>query len=331
MAGNLIDSYMSNYGTTNSQNSFGINQTPYSNSYQVSNTTNTLEKTPSNDTVSIGNHKIKKRNVLIGLGAVAVATIGVVAGVRMHNANTLEKAQKTFQKVFLRDDISLEETKAMLSRYKEIEKIENKEDYIQALFSEAKKNYGLEHTSISCKIEDLGQHTLGASDGAGDITISKNAKRKGLINFIHHELRHTKQKDMMLATDSERFVNEIFRRKASSEAFKESNIYKTMQEIVKKQMPNGTPEEIEEMTMEVLKTRSLPSISAALKAKGLGTKTYSDKYKDYVEKLFDAKANYTEPNDIINTVKYYCNFLEKDARFAGENMEKVVKKTKLDN
>ena len=334
MSANLIDSYMNNhqnFGTNKSQNSFVINQIPYSNSYQVPNTTNTLERTPYNDTVSIGNHKIKKRNVLIGLGAVAVATMGIVAGVKFHNANSLEKAQKTFQKVFLRDDISLEETKAMLSRYKEIEKIENKEDYIQALFTEAKKNYGLEHSKISCKIEDLGKHTLGSSDGGGDVLINSNAKRKGMINFIHHELRHTKQNDMMLSSDSDRYIYSLLNRDSSLKSMKKDPMYNEYIKEVTKKMPNATQEEIEDVVLDFLKDKYAKAMVPTLKAKGLGTKTYSDKHKDFVENLFEAKENYTEPNGIMNTVRYYFNFLEKDARFAGENMEKVVKKTKLDN
>lgn len=334
MATNLIDSYMNNYHnsqTGKQQTSLGVSQISYSNSQQTVNTIKCSERVPSKDTVTIGNHKIKKRNLLVGLGAVTVATIGVVAAVRVRNANTLEKAQKTFQKVFLRDDISLEETKAILSRYKEIEKIENKEDYIQALFAEAKKNYGLEHTSVSCKIEDIGEYTLGASNGYGDITISKNAKRKGLINFIHHELRHTKQNDMMLSTNPEKYANGILSRGTSLEVLKKSSMYKKIQEIVKKQMPNGTPEEIEEMTIECIKMRYAQSLSVEAKAKGLGSKTYSDKHKDFVEKLFVAHEKYPSSAGIIGIIKYHNNFLEKDARFAGKNMEKVVKKTKLDN
>lgn len=330
MATNLIDNYMNNYQnfrTIKSQNSFGMYKTQKSKPYQVFNTTNTLERTPANgDSVSR-----VKRNVLVGLGAVAAATIGVVAAVKLHNVNTIEKAQKTFQKIFMRDDISLKETKAMLSRYKEIEKIENKDDYVQALFAEAKKNYGLEHTNVSLKFKDLGKYRLGASDVYGDLTISINAKRESMINFIHHELRHTKQTDMMLSADPVKYANGIFNRKSSLEIIKESNEYKALQEMVKQKMPNATPKQIEEVAMEAFKTRYAQRLSAEAKAKGLGVKAYSDKNKEFVEKLYVAHQNYPSTGGIIGMIKYHFNFLERDARFAGENMQKIITKTKLDS
>lgn len=330
MATNLIDNYMNNYQnfrTIKSQNSFGMYQTQKSKPYQVLSTTNTLERTPANG-ASVSR---VKRNVLVGLGAVAAATIGVVAAVKLHNVNTIEKAQKTFQKIFMRDDISLKETKAMLSRYKEIEKIENKEDYVQALFAEAKKNYGLEHTNVSCKLEDLGKTTLGASNGYGDVTININAKREGMINFIHHELRHTKQNDMMLSADPVKYANGIINRKSILEIIKKSNEYKVLQDMAKQAMPNATPKQIEEVAMASFKTRNEQRLCAEAKAKGLGTKAYSDKYKDFVDKLFAAHRKYVDPTGIINSMKYYFGFLERDARFAGENMQKIITKTKLDS
>lgn len=326
MSVNLIENYVNNSGMNKSQYR---NQTSYLNSYQVS---NNVERIISNDTVTIGNKKVKKKNILLGLGVLALGTIGVVVGVKFHNTNTLEKAQKTFQKVFLRDDISLEETKAILSRYKEIEKIENKEDYIQALFAEAKKNYGLEHTSISCKIEDLGKFKLGTSDGYGDVTINKNAKRKGLINFIHHELRHTKQNDMMLSTNPEKYAKSIFNRASTLKILKEKDsYYKQLCEHMKKQLPDATQEDIDEMATMMLMDKYIKSLSTEAKAKGLGTKSYSDKHKDYIEELFSAHENYTFGDGISGILEYRNNFLEKDARFAGENMEKVIRKTKLEN
>ena len=331
MATNLIDNYMNNYQnfrTIKSQNSFGMSQTQKSKPYQVLNTTNTLERTPANG-ASVS--RVKKRNVLVGLGAVAAATIGVVAAVKLHNVNTIEKAQKTFQKIFMRDDLSLKETKAMLSRYKEIEKIENKEDYVQALFAEAKKNYGLEHTNVSCKLEDLGKSKLGASDGHGNVFININAKREGMINFIHHELRHAKQNDMLLSMSPEKYIAGVFSRKSTLKVLKKSNEYKAIQELIKKEMPNGTPKQIEKITLASYRLKHEKSLIAEAKAAGLGTKAYSDEYKDFVDKLFVAHRNYTDPDGIINFVKYYFGFLERDARFAGENMQKIITKTKLDS
>ena len=64
----------------------------------------------------------------------------------------INKTQKIFKKVFIRDDISREETVQILNHYKNIGKIKDKEKYIKALFNETKTNYGFAKGSLDIRL-----------------------------------------------------------------------------------------------------------------------------------------------------------------------------------
>ena len=96
----------------------------------------------------------------------------------------------------MNNDITLEDTSKIIAEFKEISKIEDITDYIKALFESAKKHYGLEHLGLKLSIEDLGEGKLGAMDAGNTLHVSKNAKRKKIVEIIFHELRHAKQNEV---------------------------------------------------------------------------------------------------------------------------------------
>ena len=95
---------------------------------------NPLPQPLNQDTVQINqNNKLEKsdnnkRNILLGIGATALTALGAVYGVRKFQAKNIKNVQKAFQETFMRDDITVEQTKEMLKRYKEIEKIKDREE-----------------------------------------------------------------------------------------------------------------------------------------------------------------------------------------------------------
>lgn len=285
-------------------------------------TTNSLERTPTTDTL-VKPIKNKTKKALLIIGGICAAGI---AGVLLHkitNKPTIEKAQKAFKEIFVRDDISIKETKEILAQYKEIEKISDNQEYIKKMFEFAKKNFGLSHTNITLKIEDLGKNTLGASDAIGNLTISSKANRKGMVNFIHHELRHSKQHDIMISENVQKYAYNVFKRKSTIETFKQHGLYQPIYDAVKQTATAKamSEKEINEIVIDILAERHGKSMIAELKKQGLGAIKYENLGKDFVEKLFNASSNYNDTNPI----KYYFNFLEKDARNAGETMQKLVK------
>ena len=285
-------------------------------------TTSTLERTPVIDKL-VKSKRNKAKKTLCVLGG--ICAVGV-AGVLLHkiiNKPTIEKAQKAFKEIFVRDDITLKETKEILTQYKEIEKITDNQEYIKKLFELAKKNFGLSHTNITIEIKDLGKGYIGASDAIGNLTISSKANRKGMVNFIHHELRHSKQHDIMISENVEKYAYNVFKRKSTIETFKQRGLYQPIYEAVK-QAPTAkamSEKQIDEVVISILAERYGDSMIAKFTEQGLGAIKYKNLDKEFVEKLFNASSNYNP----TNIIKYHFNFLEKDARNAGETMQKLVK------
>ena len=126
------------------------------------------------DTVEIKEKKEKeeKREKAIKifiLGWIIKAAVTVV-GLKLDRNNYINRAQKTFQEVFMRDNITKEETIEMLKRYKEIKKIKDKDQYVQKLFEEVKKNFGFK-------------------EGCLELKTFTNAERKDSAGYVQ-KLRH---------------------------------------------------------------------------------------------------------------------------------------------
>ncbi len=115
----------------------------------------------------------------------------------------LPQVTETFKNVFLRKDLTEKETKEILNRYKEIEKLGvtgTKEAYAEALFTEAKNNYGLADVPglFALRMKELPRTNIGQIAGTTTpycvVTVHSGQTKKSLLNTIHHELRHAKQK-----------------------------------------------------------------------------------------------------------------------------------------
>jgi len=132
----------------------------------------------------------------IALGSTAVVIGSAIIGIR---ANYAKIAQKTFQKVFMRDDITKKEALEIIKRYKEIEKIQDKEKYVKALFEEVKRNYGLGKTDI--KLTMLENNLQGKSVPMSNalnktVNMPLSYPRDEIFTAMHHEFRHSKQHDI---------------------------------------------------------------------------------------------------------------------------------------
>ena len=127
--------------------------------------------------------------------------------------DNLQETQKTFQEVFLRNDISEEETLDMIKRYHQIELAGitgSKDEYTYLIFEEVKKNFGLANiqNSLELKSGKIGKHqkTLAYTTPIGDVIMRNDLTRKEIFNVIHHELRHVKQNYYAFNYNPEEFV-----------------------------------------------------------------------------------------------------------------------------
>ena len=105
----------------------------------------------------------------------------------------LTELQQGFKKIFLRD-VDLGETYVMAKRYKDISKIANRNQYIDAMFNEAKSNFGFRNSKIQLSLEPAERLGTGVNGGADNafltLQIRENLEREKVAGTIHHEFRH---------------------------------------------------------------------------------------------------------------------------------------------
>lgn len=201
----------------------------------------TTSPTP-NDTVELSSKKNGMSNgvkIAIGLGTIGT----VVCGILLHKhfsknkikevfnsveqidkkfaelENDLPNVQKKFKEVFLRNDLTEKQTKEILNGYKEVEKLglkSSKEEYVKAVFEQAKKNYQIYNPTMKIEIKNL---TMRESAFAGcpknneAVYITKNGIQKSrseLFELVHHELRHAKQNEHLYNTKPDEFKTAIY-------------------------------------------------------------------------------------------------------------------------
>lgn len=181
------------------------------------------------DSVEISSKKKSISNTAKwGIGLAAIATI--IGGIFLYkhfSKNTIKEAftsveqidkkfanleknlpdvQKKFKDVFLRNDLTEEQTREILRGYKEVEKLgltASKEEYIKAVFEQAKKNYQIYNPSMTIKIDNniIFEGACGAcAHENGAVFITKRGLQEShsrLFEIIHHELRHAKQNECL--------------------------------------------------------------------------------------------------------------------------------------
>lgn len=287
----------------------------------------------NSDTVQIGGenktkNKNNTKNILLGLGAATVATLGTVYGVKKYQVKNIKNIQKAFQETFMRDDITVEQTREMLKRYKEIEKIKDRKEYIQALFDEAKKNYGLENSNIKLIFEDSKCANGFCKRDNSAISITPSCSRSHILNTIHHEFRHAKQHNMVFNAYPERTENEA-KIRTICDGFIEEMISENMnlkpEDVDAIALYKRAVNEFKENGLEITEKnkKRYEFYKSLIKNENMIPETVSEKDKVWVEKCRDGIDNYTDLND--NFGEYYKNFTEIDARKAGCKINKFVK------
>lgn len=306
----MVDSILNNF-TVNKQN---LNPIGAVKDNPVQTKSGNLEHSPQTDTVSLSNKqpKSKQTKTMLTLGGIATAVLGTVLAVKGYRSYKISKGlkqieqkflklqenmpevQKTFNDVFLRNDITEKEALEILNRYKDIEKIAitgTKEEYLQVLFNETKQNFGL-GKELKLEIIDLPKATEGGGNFslADTIMLNKNWSRKNLENAIFHELRHAKQDYFAINCD----VNKFFESCGVTDATEKAHIIPFLQ-----------------------RKCGLMNFSKA---------NVPSEYLNYVENCYKGYSDYTAirfmPKSADKYKLYRNNFLEQDA---WDNANKVTK------
>ena len=302
-----LDSFRNTQQITNHNGAFRTS----TNTYPIRGT-NKVDKTPNEDTVEIGDKPKMSRTkkILLGIGAALVSALGIVYGVKKAQVKNIKNIQKSFREIFMRDDITVEQTREMMKRYKEIEKITDREEYAKALFEEVKKNYGMEKSNIKLVFEDKNGAAGFCKHDNSAISITPSCSRKRMLNTMHHEFRHAKQNELINHLDPAMMNREAFKAELSEIA--DEYIDKHPAVSLEDAMSHG-----EKMIRE-LRTKRMNEYFAKLDRSKMSQQEY-----EYIEKIKNSRLNHVDSND--NLIGYWNNFNEIDARKAGRTAEKYIR------
>lgn len=309
-----MDSILNNF-TVNKQST-----NPVCPSAAKSNPVQAKPSVAQGDTVHLSNKQpmSKQKKTMLTLGGIATAILGTVLAVKGYRSYKISKGleqieqkflklqenipevQKTFNDVFLRNDITEKEALEILNRYKEVEKIAvtgTKEEYIQAVFNEAKRNFGFNDSKFKLVLENgkvsENRKTLG---GAGvlsnKIIIDPSQRLKLIQGVMHHEMRHIKQNFYAVNYDSQAYKYAL-----------------------------GNDYNLSKKDLEEVLDSCLEDMGEIFNLKCFDRNNIPKEQIQYAKKCLEGRKTYVDGHTDFNS--YYNNFLEVDARHAGGLIDKL--------
>ena len=167
-------------------------------------------QTPSQDVVQISaGDKIKEssNSEKTGMSTGAKWALGlgatVLAGIAAHKFIPPMRVQSRVQRIFL-EDFTKEEAKAIQKKYQDILKISDKDEFLDKLFTELKKDYKLDDIPIKLDkdfksgekgndITEAAHISLSHSKPYLSLGVDRTFDNNQLLRHMTHELRHAKQ------------------------------------------------------------------------------------------------------------------------------------------
>ena len=305
--------------TVNKQNPYWNIGTTANNPAQT--TTGKLERQPMTDNVELKKKPMSKQTkTLLTLGGIATAVIGTVLAVKGYRSHQITKGleqiehkflklqenipevQKTFKDVFLREDITEKEALEILNRYKEVEKISvtgTKQEYIQAVFEEAKRNFGFKDSKFKLilekgKVSKNGKTEGGAAQLCTRVEVDPNSKIEQIQGIIHHEMRHMKQNYYAVNYDPQAY---------------------------KYALRNDCEAKLSKEALEEVLDDCLLDIQRMFNLKTFSRDNIPTGHMEYAKQCLEGCKTYIDGHSNFNA--YYMNFKEVDARHAGGLIDKL--------
>lgn len=260
------------------------------------------------DVLQISN--LPKKSVLSGFLDKVSEFLGVKG--KTITSDELKTFHSDFQTLFLREDISIEDTQNIIKRYKKIEQIRDKIEYAKAFYQETKRNFGFENIDLPLKFERGEKSKVGTTVGGSkklmhEVVISPDVKGDKLRRTIFHELRHVKQNYYAASLDHYAYLNSIF-------------------DKLRGKLPEGATERDLQLAMYL-------SGGKMIKRWGkLTPDNIPQKDMEFAKKCLNSHKNYVNPHD--NKQAYFENFLEQDAyssEFKFEKLYNRIKSGKIDS
>lgn len=291
-----------NFGSSNAIQGYAQ---PYADSF-VSNTA--IQMSPPKQKSFVEKHWGK---MLLGAGALVVGGIltkGKLWGKK--TPATFEQAQKNLSEIF-RKDIPKEEAEAMMKRYQEIYKIEDKDTFIEKLFHQVKKDYGYENSTVALtKYNSSFRPGINGYQKPGEIGILRTRSKKQIFNTMTHEFHHMRQDEIMYRTSPEKFT-QIDKNRKLEELLNDSEF---------KKLHNEGDEDFKELL-----NSHIDKQQKILKKNFGHLPPYKEGSAEYAqaEKYFEACRSYFKDSAKGNE-GYMNNLIEVEAWDIGAKMQEVA-------
>ncbi len=188
----------------------------------------------------------------------------------------------------------------MIERYKDLEKIEDKEEYIKAVFEEAKNNFGFRKSKMQLQIsppEHMQGYIGGADTAFYNVQIRSDIPREKVLETIHHELRHHKQHYYAYNLSPETYMKAVNKKIEIFTGGKRKDNWKDINKF-NEWLSSNLGEQ--------------PSVS-----------NVPEQYVPFAQKCTKAIETYVIAHD--DRYAYWNNYLEKEARNAGKIISELCK------
>lgn len=303
------------------------------------------------------------RKIALGVVSSAVMIYGSIVLKRKLSKPSFEEVQKCFQEIFSKD-LSKDEVKELINKYKTICKNNNTEDFSKKMIEQLKKDYGIEQVETKVNIEKLKDSSIrtameqtegGNADPLGIINIKPSTHSDNLIRSIQsdtfstgfHELKHLKQFAEAYRANPEKFAEAIVELGYKSqdknkliETFKQGmrkNLEKQWETSAECKKAYKTFDEFYQDIMKELHIKTdddlLSYIKKISKEK---TKAVLDERYGKLERYKEGTAEYNKGMEYIKAYSEYPdaskdyqayrnNLLEKEAWHIGDLANKIYK------
>lgn len=230
----------------------------------------------------------------------------------------LPKVQDTFKKVFRRDDLTVEQTKELLTKYKglellRIDKNVSREDYAKAVMEVASEGYDLEHGNIKLVFDSMKNTKADGywNPANSEVILYDKSSKESFFCLIHHELRHAKQTQTVLENmDSGKKIEYL--KDCVYNSMVNDGSWTKGRTLWEKEV--WTPEFAEDIT---------DTVCSRVLGPGLARKNVvkTPENIEYAKRMYEAQLNYVQMDK--DFAKYWANDREVDARAAETAMNKL--------
>ena len=262
---------------------------------------------------------------------------------------SFEEVQKCFKEIFNKN-LSAEQIKDLISKYKKICKNKNTDEFIQKMINQLKKDYGIDGVKTELKITKLADNRIstalnqrerGNASPLAKIHIMPRTSGDHIVRSVQcetfatgfHEMKHLTQFSEAYRANPDKFAEVLFRHNVKPEEV-EKNIKDSMQkhntaelEQIKNQFNLQSEDDLYKFFKESVEENYIKSYRKQLDERYGKLTPYqkdSEEYKKGMEYI-EAYEKYPDPEK--NYEEYQKNLLEKEAWNIADMAKKIFRYT----